>query len=153
MSDVVIKNYKLTDKCQDPDEVGRLLSRDFRPHGATVYTASKPHHAPMWRAIRAAGLDIVATWIDFGDKSEVTDWTKLWVDCAAESALADVTLVYIEPGDELRGAYVEMGCALAAGKRVFFVNPNDVHVTDAVHHPMVSIFGSLHEAIAMIRAS
>jgi nucleoside 2-deoxyribosyltransferase len=116
----------------------------------TVYTASKPRHARMWRAMRKAGLNVIATWINYKDDTEVSDWEKLWIDCANEAAAADITLVYVEKGDELRGAYVEMGIAMASGKTVFLANPDGVRVTDAVHHPRVTEFHSLEEALDAI---
>ena len=114
----------------------------------TIYTASKPRHSPMWRARREEGHEIIATWIDYGpEDSDIPDWEKLWLDCVDEASRADITLVYLEDGDELRGAYVEMGVALAAGKRVYMVNRDKVRVTDAIHHPMVTEFATLDEAL------
>lgn len=121
----------------------------------TVYTASKPRHAPLWRRLRdEGGLNVIATWINYAETEDaITDWVKLWVDCASEAACADVTLVYLEQGDELRGAYVEMGVALGCGKQVYFVNPDNAHVTDAIHHPLVTQFKTLEEAVAVLSVS
>lgn len=117
----------------------------------SVYTASKPRHAAMWREIRAAGINVIATWIDFENDRDIDCFQRLWIQCAHEAAQADVTLLYIEPHDELRGAYVEMGIALASGKRVYLVNPHNVKVTDAVSHPRVTVFTNLRTALDAIR--
>ncbi len=118
----------------------------------TVYTASKTRHANIWRKLRDNGiLNIIATWINVDENDRNFDWEKLWIDCASESAAADITLVYLEDGDTLRGAYVEMGIAIASGRTVFLVNPHGENVTDARHHPLVSEFRYLTDAIAAIR--
>jgi hypothetical protein len=119
----------------------------------TVYPASKPRHAPMWRNLRDRGhLNIIGTWINYDEKDDNTIpcWTGLWLACAREAAAADVTVVYVERDDVLRGAYVEMGVALASGKLVIVVNPDDVTVTDAVHHPMVTMVKSMGAALDKI---
>lgn len=116
----------------------------------TIYTASKPRHAATWRAMRAEGFRIIATWIDYADGGAVVDWQRLWLDCVSEAAQANVTLVYIEHGDELRGAYIEMGVAIANNRRVFFVNPDNVRISDATHHPLVTTFDSLAAAKAAL---
>ncbi len=118
----------------------------------SVYTASKPRHSQMWRKIRdTGGINIIATWIDFEKDEDIDCFQRLWIQCASEAAQADVTLLYIEPGDELRGAYVEMGIALASGKRVYVVNPQNVKVTDAINHPRVTVFANLGTALDAIR--
>lgn len=118
----------------------------------TIYTASKTRHAPMWRQLRATGWRVIATWIDYADGDSVTDWQRLWLSCAREAAEANVTLVYVERGDELRGAYVEMGVAIANQRRVILVNPDKVRVTDAVNHPLVTEYDSLDAGLAAIRS-
>jgi hypothetical protein len=117
----------------------------------TIYTASKPRHAPMWRKLRMEGYNIIATWIDYADGSAIADWQKLWLDCTKEAAAANITLLYVEKDDEIRGAYVEMGIAIANHRRVMFVNPDRVHVSDAINHPLVTQYDNLYDALAVIR--
>ena len=123
----------------------------MKKNRVTIYTASKPTHAPKWRKLRHDGLAIIATWIDYADDGAVVDWQKLWLSCVEEPARANITLLYIEEEETLRGAYVEMGVALANNRRVFIVNPHKVRVTDASHHPLVTCFTSLEVAVEAIK--
>jgi hypothetical protein len=119
--------------------------------GPSIYTASKPRHAAMWRDLRdQQGYNVIATWIDYENDEAVQDWEKLWVDCFNEARAAAVTLVYLEAGDQLRGAYVEMGVAMASGALVFIANPHKERITDAIHHPQVTEFDSLAAALDAI---
>jgi hypothetical protein len=118
----------------------------------TIYTASKTRHAAMWRDLREQGYRIIATWIDYADGSAVTDWQRLWLSCVSEAAAANIMLVYVERDDELRGAYVEMGVAIANQRRVMLVNPHRVRVSDVVNHPLVTEFEALDKALEAIRA-
>ena len=86
-----------------------------------LYTASKTKHAPMWRRLRDAGLPIISTWIDEAGVGESADLADLWRRCIAESSSASVLLIYREPEDVLKGAWVELGAALASGVKVFAV--------------------------------
>ena len=116
----------------------------------SIYAASKTSHAAKWRGLRLRGYNIISTWIDYADGTAVVDWQGLWLACARQAAAANVTLVYVEPGEELRGAYVEMGIAIASGRRIFFVNPGNVRVSDAINHPQVTEFDSLDAALKAI---
>lgn len=82
----------------------------------TIYVASKTYHAPWWRALRAAGVPIIATWIDEPDPCD--NYPALWQRCIQEAAHAAVTLVYAAPGEVLKGGLIECGAALSAGKRI-----------------------------------
>lgn len=86
--------------------------------GAGVYVASKAFHGLMWREWRDAGIPIVSTWIDESDEGATADWADLWTRCVDEAAGCAVLLVYAEPGEVLKGALVEVGAALAAGRKV-----------------------------------
>lgn len=114
-----------------------------------IYMASKTKHAHLWRALRNNGLPIISTWIDEANPGETADFSCLWTRCIAESSRADVTIVYAEPGEILKGAFVEVGCALASGKRVLAVGlPQGLSV---LAHPRVELWDSLHNAIGRAR--
>ena len=96
----------------------------------TFYVASKTWHAPTWRKLRADGHNIIASWIDErwfepdGKTARSLDfetYQELWRACAEEPTQADFTILYAEPGDVMKGALVECGAALGAGKTVFQV--------------------------------
>ena len=89
-----------------------------------IYIASKTVHAPRWRALRGQGLRIVSSWIDAPPVVPDEKMPALWTRCVREASTADVTLVYREHHREvLKGALVEMGAALGAGKPVLWVGP------------------------------
>lgn len=83
-----------------------------------IYTASKTVHAPMWQKLRQLGHNIIATWIDEAGEGETADYSELAERCISEAAEADLTILYCEPNETLKGALLEVGAALAAGKQV-----------------------------------
>lgn len=86
-----------------------------------IYLASKTVHAPRWRSMREHGLPIISTWIDEAGKGETACFTDLWRRCVSEAAGARAVIVYREQDEVLKGAFVEVGAALAAGVPVFAV--------------------------------
>lgn len=92
----------------------------------TVYIASKSAHGARWRTLRAAGFPIISTWIDESGDGETKSWSDLWRRCVSEAAAADFTILYRHPGEYLKGALVEVGAALAAGKQVIIVGCGDL---------------------------
>jgi hypothetical protein len=118
-----------------------------------IYPASKSRHLDFWRALRGAGVDIRASWLDAPfnfDGSEPTPeaWSEHWT--ISEAAAADVVLLYARADENQMGALLETGAALAAGKQVFAVSP---HQWSFRQHPRVTNFESLEEAVAAIMAS
>jgi hypothetical protein len=114
-----------------------------------IYTASKARHAHIWVKLRAEGLPIASTWIDEPDDDRVVDMLDLWDRCVGEAARAAVTLVYHEPGDVLRGAYVEMGAALASGKPVVWCGRPEAGEPSALRHRGITRVENLDEALAL----
>jgi hypothetical protein len=86
-----------------------------------IYTASKTKHAHLWKDLRAAGAPIISTWIDEAGEGASADLHDLWDRCITESRCCKALIVYREPQDVLKGAWVEIGAALAAGKPVYAV--------------------------------
>ena len=90
----------------------------------SIYTASKACHRPMWREFREAGLRITSRWIDVDDSyigrdlPPDYDLARLWNECVEDVSKADVLVLYWEKGERLKGALVEVSCALALGKPV-----------------------------------
>lgn len=78
-----------------------------------IYVASKTKHAELWKYLRKSGFNIISTWIDEAGISETLDWQDLWSRCIKEASTCDALLVYCEDGDVLKGAWVEVGCAMS----------------------------------------
>jgi hypothetical protein len=87
----------------------------------SIYIASKTRHADRWLAMRAAGAPIISTWIDEAGEGESADLHDLWERCISESKSCDTLIVYRESQDILKGAWVEIGAALASGVPVYAV--------------------------------
>jgi hypothetical protein len=119
-----------------------------------VYCCSKSKHWPFWTALRAAGVPIVASWIDAefnrtGEEPSHDHWARHWETCCREAAEADVTLLYAGEDERQMGALVEVGSALGAGKRIFLITRHD---WSWAHHPRVRRFETLEAAITAIQA-
>jgi hypothetical protein len=114
-----------------------------------IFIASKTRHAARWRALRSAGAPIVATWIDEAEPGQTASEAELWVRCVREAAGAEALILYREAGEELRGALVEVGAALACGVRVYVVG--DVEASWK-YHPQVTLCPSVEIALGLILA-
>lgn len=90
-----------------------------------IYVASKAKHAPMWLAVRQyllpKGHEIVSTWIDEVGKSQTVSYGELARRCIDETRACDILILFCEPGDLLKGTLIEVGAALALGKKVAVV--------------------------------
>lgn len=86
-----------------------------------IYIASKTKHAWLWRDLRAAGAPIISTWIDEAGEGESADLHDLWERCISESKGCKTLIAYREPNDVLKGAWVEIGAALANERPVYAV--------------------------------
>lgn len=118
----------------------------------SVYIASKARHWQAWQRKRDEHPHIrfVCTWIDEGDEGATIDWSDLWTRCVTEAASADAVIAYYEQGDELKGALVEVGVALGAGKPVYLVG----HPPHSwVNHPNVRQALSVDDALALVAAA
>lgn len=118
-----------------------------------VYVASKTRFAPLWRECREAwaelGLVVVSTWIDEAGEGETADFADLWTRCINEVVGADFLVAVHEPGDVWKGAYLEVGAALAHGHPVYFVGrpQGTMH-----HHPLVTFAADVDDAIEDYRS-
>lgn len=111
---------------------------------AGIYIASKSGHGHLWRQMRAQGVPIISTWIDEAEAGATSDWPGLWTRCVSEAANCTALIVYRQRGEELKGAWVEVGAALAAGRPVYGVGIGDFSVR---HHPSIRLVDTLDEAI------
>lgn len=114
----------------------------------TIYTASKTTHAHKWRELRSAGWPVIATWIDESGPGETADFSDLWTRCVSEAASAMAVLLYREPGEVLKGAFVEAGAALASGVPVHAIGCGEFSF---VNHPLVTQHATIDAALTAIR--
>lgn len=113
-----------------------------------IYVASKVKHAEMWKTLRASGVPINSTWIHEARDKESPSLPDLWVRCVGEARSAHAVLLYVEPGEVLKGALVEVGAALAYNVPVFIVGEPD---GSWVQHPCCYRCDSIENALEQIR--
>lgn len=87
-----------------------------------IYSAGKVWHAPKFRELRDNhGYNIIANWIDFTASAE-GDF-RVWPHCLRDAKNCDLLILYCEDAaEEQRGAIVEAGHAMSAGKPVYCIN-------------------------------
>lgn len=113
-----------------------------------VYIASKSEHGPAWQTWRTPlaemGVEIISTWIDESCPGETPDMADLWVRCVREVASCDL-LIAVHFEDEVwKGAFVEIGVALAAGRPVYVVGAPP---GSWVEHPLVAFADDIADAV------
>jgi len=88
------------------------------------YVASRVKHAEMWKALRAKNYPIISTWIDEAGDGETGDFAELWERITKEISKSDGLILYVENEDfPLKGAFVEVGIAIAFNRPIFVVLP------------------------------
>ena len=120
--------------------------------------ASLPERPAMWKKLRSQGWPINSSWIDEAGPEETKSFPELWERIRREVMAAIGVILYVEPGDfPLKGALIEVGMALGAGRRIAVVAPGMVvelpHVRPIgswVRHPLVKLCDSLDEAYSWV---
>ncbi len=115
-----------------------------------IYVASKTAHAMMWRTYRLNGWPIISTWIDEAGVGESASLEDLWRRCIDEAKGARAVLLYREPGEVLKGAFVEAGAALANGVPVHAVGCGEFSF---VNHRLVTQHATLDDALRALSAA
>lgn len=126
-----------------------------------LYVASKANMGDYWKVIRQTArvrydVRIISSWIDESGEGESESMEALWVRCIQEAASCDAVLALHRSGDVWKGAFVEIGAALAAGKHVFVIGDPP---GSWVHHPLVhripeaAASQNIETVIAMLRES
>ncbi len=102
--------------------------------------ASQPRLPEMWKSLRSEGWPIISTWIDEPGAGETESMVELWMRIVAEVRSSEAVVFYADPESfPLRGAYVEVGIALAFGIPVFAIVRNKANVGSWINHPLVEI--------------
>lgn len=126
-----------------------------------VYVASRasiPERGQMWRDLRSAGVPINSTWIDEDGPKASRDLTDLWVRINREVAASERLVLYVEPEDfPMKGAFIEVGMALATGVPIVVVAPgleldprNCRPLGSWIKHPLVSFADTVELALAAL---
>jgi hypothetical protein len=113
-----------------------------------IYVVSKIRHADTWKQLQAQGLPIISSWINDGVASTI-NFATAWPRYLAEASSAAYLLVFVEPGDELKGGLLEIGAGLAGGATIFVVGLVP-QLVSAREHPNVVEVDSVAEALRLI---
>lgn len=124
-----------------------------------VYVASKSKHGAMWLDLREGwaerGIYVVSTWINEWAPGASGSMSDLWVRCIDEATICDLLICYVEQDETLKGAYIEIGAALACGNDVYVWRVGDWKTADGdrlgswANHPRVTMVESPDEAFAI----
>lgn len=114
-----------------------------------IYGASKVRHADYWKRLRGCGNNIISTWIDESRPRETRNKQELARRCIEEIKRCDFVLLYIEEGDEPKGAFIEVGAALGFGKHVKVVAPT-YRIGLFEHHYLVSRYPTMADVLSFI---
>src|SRR5689334_21817984 len=116
-----------------------------------IYVASKTKHAGKWLEFRDRGYNIISTWIDEAGPGQSKSLSDLARRCIEEAKSADVLIVYAEEGDTpLKGAYIEIGAALANNIPIYAVGPVISETNCFPHHAFWFKLDSLERAFKSI---
>jgi hypothetical protein len=98
-----------------------------------IYIASKAKHRPRWREFR----DLDDRFIGVDDPNQI-DYPKHWKECVQDVKDCDVLVMYVETGEVMKGALIELGMALAQGKEIIVAGDLGDNGT-WWHHPNVQV--------------
>ena len=133
-------------------ELTVALAEAEKWEGCGIYAASKTVHAPMWKRHRNLGAPIISTWLDEAGVGETADFADLWRRCISEASSCEALIAYREPGEILKGAFIEIGAALANDRKVYCVG--DFEGMSFINHPLVTVAPDVATAIrAMTEAA
>ncbi|QXV73563.1 putative nucleoside 2-deoxyribosyltransferase protein [Rhizobium phage RHph_X2_30] len=99
-----------------------------------IYTASKLHHAELWRQLRQdwPEFDWVSRWPtehcgNIPDSDTFARW--FWMQDIEDVSRCDVCVVFAVGDDHLRGALIEVGAAIALHKTVIVLGQHEDYGT------------------------
>ena len=137
-----------------PSPSAALLAAEQRGRDAErarrgIYIASKVAHADRWRLLRdKIGYPIISTWIDEAGVGESQDLSDLWDRCITEASSAEVLVLNCEPGEMLKGGWVELGAALASGVPVIAVG---IDAFSVANHRGIRHMPSMKEVMTLLK--
>lgn len=86
-----------------------------------IYMASKTKHFQKWIDLRNNGVNIISTWIDEAGDGKTLDKKNLCLRVINEIKECDYLIVYVEEGEFLKGALIEMGVAMGFDKPIIMI--------------------------------
>lgn len=113
----------------------------------SVSSRAIPERIKMWRHFKTLGVTITSRWVELDEQNyQAVCWDSIWCHVVREIAESDMLVFYAKKEDfPLRGAFVEVGIALAFNKPVTVCIPGvDLQSYSArplgrwVYHPLVS---------------
>ena len=115
------------------------------PAGTGIYVASKSRHGSTWRELHGAGAPLVSSWIHESGPGESACLKDLWRRCIAEASSCEALVLYRAEGDEdLVGALMEAGAALAHGRPVIAVG---FEGESFLSHPLAETAPTIEDAL------
>lgn len=135
---------------------GELRTSQHVPYRFKVYVASKLRHAAKFVALRTQEQDhmyLTSRWpITAQMGSEAQRPTHDWLsDNFADIERCDFVLGYVEDGEHLKGGLIEIGYAVACGKRVFLVGQHEDYSHWQYDPSRFSRCASIEAAIAQMK--
>jgi hypothetical protein len=121
----------------------------------SIYIASKTKHAAKWRSLRAKGVNIISSWIDEAGPGESKNHSESAIRCIRESKSCDAMIVYAEEGDEMVGAFIELGVALADPdpfRKIYLVGPVLKSGSIFIMAPKIQMVASMEDALSEINS-
>lgn len=126
-----------------------------------IYVTAKREHAEKIKAAIPDGFHCNARWIYMLGSGErpVTHWLMENFD---DAIAAHFVILYVEAGDNLRTSLVEVGHALAHGKKIFIAGERDFEELRGFPHKnlipwanytrQIKLTGSLEQTFKFIRS-
>jgi hypothetical protein len=112
-----------------------------------IYTASKTKHHEIWKEYRARSYPISSSWIDEALPGQTKCKSELYQRCINEVVRSRVMVIYAPAEDEMKGALIEWGAALATSIPVLYVGAEH----SWCRHPLVWDLTSLDWAMESAR--
>lgn len=114
-----------------------------RNHG--IYIASKVKHAQRWLDLKAKGYPFNSRWLTAPNDMTPEQYAELWGKISQDVMIADALILYVELGEVLKGALIEMGMAMANNTPVYVVG--EYPGFTAIHCGGVTVCKTLDEAL------
>lgn len=108
-----------------------------------IYTASKVFRATMWQDFaheHKEHIDVISSWIVINvgplKDADASMCKQAWIQNIQDVNSCDYLMCFAEHDDELSGTLVEIGAALAGGKRIILCG-DCARFSTWKHHPFI----------------